>query len=535
MSATVKVAPLYGSLIQVPFTVQTAHQRKDLSDRLTLANPLLQDHAVIQAGVPLPIAGTAGPGQEVAVSLRARRVAARADEAGRWQLVLPALPAGGPETMTIAAPAGASLTLRDLMIGEVWLCAGQSNMAFPLREADGAEEAIRQADRPELGLITAPRRVATEPRRDLEQGCSWRASGPESAAAFSALGYFFGARLNAELKTPVGLIMAAIGDTPAEAWLARKALESDPDYAPILDRARRALEVYPDPEKTYARAFAEWDRAADLAEREGRPIPGAHPVLIGPGHPWTPGGLFNGMIAPLLAHPIRGVAWCQGEAAPERAFQYRKLFRLLIRTWRAAWQLGDFPFLFVQAAAFGPRREQPGEHSWAELREAQQMGLREPNTAMVVALDCGDARAIHPRKKQPVGERLALAAQARVYGRDLAWSGPLFREMKIEGRQVRLLFDHAAQGLRTSDGRPPRGFALSPGAADFTRGDRGFRWAEGRIAGPEVVVESAGVPRPMAARYAWAQNPDCNLVNSAGLPAVPFRTDAYPGITDANR
>lgn len=502
---------------------------------LTLDNPLLKDHAVIQAGVPLTVAGSARPGEEVAVLFRGLRFIAPVDASGRWQAALPPLPAGGPDSMVVSASDDGEMILRDLLVGEVWVCAGQSNMAFRLRDAEGAEEDIPRAARPELRLIKVPRRVADEPRRDLPSWCAWRVSDPESAADFSAMAYHFGVRLQEALKTPVGLILAAVGETPAEAWMPRGLLEADPDLQPILERGRKALAVHPDPDKTYEKAFAEWDHAADLAEREGRPIPGAHPKLIGPGHPWTPGGVFNGMVAPLLAHPIRGAAWCQGEAAPERAWQYRKLFRLLIRNWRASWGLGDFPFLFVQAAAFGPRREEPGEHSWAELREAQQTGLLEPNTAMVVALDCGDEHNIHPRKKKPVGERLALAAQAVAYGRRLEWSGPMFKAMTIEGRRARLSFEHTADGLRTSDARPPRGFALSGGAADFSRGNRGFHWAEARIEGHAVVLESAAVPAPAAARYAWAQNPDGNLVNSAGLPAAPFRTDDYPGITQANR
>jgi sialate O-acetylesterase len=228
------------------------------------------------------------------------------------------------------------------------------------------------------------------------------------------------------------------------------------------------------------------------------------------------------------------VIWSQGAAAPERAFQYRSLFRALIREWRRAWGVEDLPFLFVQEAAFGPRRDEPGEHSWAELREAQAMALSEPNTAMAVALDCGEAANIHPRRKIPVAERLALAARAIAYGEPLEWSGPRYRGMTVEGAGIRVRFDHAAGGLATADGAAPRGFAVSAGAGSTDAGNRGFTWAGARIEGRDVVVSSPAVPHPVAVRYAWAQNPDANLINAAGLPAAPFRSDDWPGVTVHN-
>ena len=495
---------------------------------------LLTDRAVLQAGVEIPLLGAARPRTEVRVALAGQRASGVADAEGRWRMTLGPFPPGGPHTLVLDRSDEASLTLRDLLVGEVWVCAGQSNMEFPLKDAEGAKEALAGSDRPRMRLFNVAHRVCDAPRADLPGG-AWEVCGPGTAASFSAVGYFFGAHLQDELGVPVGLIEAAVGATPGEAWMPLEALAADADLQPILDRRRRSLEVYPDPQGTYEKAFAEWDRVADQAERQGRPIPGAHPKLIGPEHPWTPAGLFNGMIAPLTSYPVRGVIWYQGEAAPERAYQYRKLFRVLIRSWRQAWGRTEMPFLFVQAPAFGPRRSQPCEHSWAELREAQQMALAEANTAMAVAIDCGGEKNIHPARKKPLGDRLALAARAKAYGQEIVWSGPLFRGMAVEGSRVRLRFDHAAGGLRTSDGRPPRGFAVSGGATDFSAGNRNFVWAQARIQGNEVLVQSPRVPMPQAVRYAWAQNPDCNLVNAQGLPAAPFRTDDYPGVTVANR
>lgn len=495
---------------------------------------ILSENAVVQRGVDLPVGGSASPGERVRLTFRGHHVATVAGSEGRWRVRLGPFEAGGPDELVVET-GGRAKTVRNVLVGDVWLCAGQSNMAQALRDTEGGEAEAARAEPSGVRLFTVPRRVAAAPCEEFNGGASWAICSPDSVSGFSAVGHYFGKHLHRELGVPIGLVQAAVGATPGESWVSMSVLESDEDYGPILERWRRSLADHPDPDGAYGRAFAQWDRQADLAEREGRPIPGAHPKLIGPGHPWTPAGLFNGMIAPLTSFPIRGVIWYQGAAAPDRAFQYRKLFRALIRDWRRAWRQGDFPFLFGQEAGFGPRRAEPTEHSWAELREAQAMALAEPNTAMAVAIDLGEEKNIHPLRKKPLGDRLALAARARVYGHDVCWSGPVFRAMTREGGRLRLCFHHACGGLRTSDGRPPLGFALSGGAVGFSSGNRGFVWAQAKIEGDEVLVWSDEAPHPVAVRYAWAQNPDCNLVNAAGLPAAPFRTDAWPGVTVSNR
>ncbi len=490
------------------------------------------DHAVLQRDVPIPLFGCARPGAAIIVDFRGQRWTATAEANGRWRVAIGPFPAGGPDVLTLASP-DERVTLRDLLVGEVWVLSGQSNMAFSLRGAEhGARDAAR-ADCDTLRLLRLPGCVAAAPREHIP-AAAWTPCRPETAADFSAVGYYFGRRLTAALGVPVGLVQAAVGNTPGESWVPPAVLEDDPLFQPIFARWRRSLAAFPDPANTYAQAFAAWEREADSAERAGRPIPGAFPKLVGPGHPWTPGGLYHGMIAPLTAFPIRGVLWMQGAAAPERAFQYRELFRRLIRHWRAAWG-GDFLFFFAQEADFGPKRDAPGEHSWAELREAQALALAEPRTGMVVAVDTGEEHDIHPKRKEPLGERFALLARALVHGEDVPYSGPVLAGMTAEGSRIRLHFTHTYGGLRTADGLPPAGFAVSPGATDFSRGNRNFVWAQARIEGDDIVVWADAVPRPAAVRYAWAQNPTCNLVNAAGLPAAPFRTDDWPGITVANR
>ncbi len=241
----------------------------------------------------------------------------------------------------------------------------------------------------------------------------------------------------------------------------------------------------------------------------------------------NPARLYNAMIAPIVPYPIKGAIWYQGESNAGRAYQYRKLFADMITDWRKAWKVGDFPFYFVQLANFMDEQPQPGDSQWAELREAQTMTLSLPNTGMAVIIDVGDARDIHPRDKQTVGDRLARVALARDYGRKIEYSGPMYKSMKVEGGAIRLSFEHIGGGL-VAKGGDLVGFAVA-GA------DKKFVWANARIDGDTVVVSEDQIARPVAVRYAWADNPQCNLYNKEGLPASPFRTDSWPGVTADSR
>lgn len=497
-------------------------------------NPLLlSDHGVLQRDVCLPFRGTTRPNASIEIHFRGQRAQTQANPQGTWHLTLGPFPAGGPDPFTLVTPDG-SREFQNILVGDIWVCSGQSNMAMPLKDAENGMADAAQAADPGLRFLTVPHRVELSPISDIS-GATWVESVPETAAPFSALAYYCARALRtAHPGIPLGLISASVGATPGESWIPRAVLESDPIFAPYLKRWQQSLADYPDPQGLYAQAFAQWDQETDRAEREGRTIPGPFPKLIGPGHNWTPAGLYNGMIAPLTSTPIRGIWWYQGASSPDRAFQYRRLFRLLIRAWREAWGLGDIPFLYAQEANFGPRRTEPGEHSWAELREAQSMALAEPGTAMAVAIDLGEEKDIHPVRKAPLGERLALTVRALALGEKIPYSGPVYRDHTIEGNRIRIRFDHTHGGLATADGRPPIGFAISGGAADFTQGNRGFVWADAQIQSEEIVVESSKIPHPVAVRYAWSQNPDCNLINRAGLWASPFRTDNWLGVTDEN-
>jgi len=456
------------------------------------------DHMVLQRNVRAPVWGTANPGESVTVQIASRKVTTRADATGKWMVRIGPFPAGGPHTMTVAGEEN-TLTFQNVMFGEVWVASGQSNMEWPLIAARNGEAEVRNANNPNLRLFIVAKAALPEPASDCKG--AWAECTPESARNFSAVAYFFGKNLYRRLQIPIGLIETAWGGTPAESWTSRKWLESDPDFAPIVERI-------PEPGQT---------------TKKGDPTKPAWDS-------WTPTALYNGMVAPIVPYAIAGAIWYQGESNAGRAYQYRKLFPAMIRCWREAWGQGDFPFLWVQLANFMKRATEPGDSAWAELREAQTMTLSLPKTGQAVIIDIGEADDIHPRNKQDVGMRLALQAQVVAYGdHSLLASGPIYKSMTVRGNKAIVTFTHVGTGLRTSDGLPVAGFAIAGR-------DRKFYWAEAQIQGKDkVVLSSPNVEEPVAVRYAWADNPRCNLVNSADLPACPFRTDDWPGVTINNR
>ncbi len=473
---------------------------------------LIADGMVLQQGIQIPLWGWADEGETVTVEFQTQKVTATAKD-GRWLLRLQPLKAGGPFTLTISGKN--KLELKDVLVGEVWLCSGQSNMAFRLNQTDNAEAEIASAKYPQLRLFSIPRAEVDAPAQDVKG--SWKECGPETAGAFSAVGYFFGRELHKARNVPVGLINNAVGGSPAESWMTAEVLKGDAEYQQFFATYDKQME-------RYETALAKYREQAAQAKAEGKELPA---TVRAPGKPWLPAGLYNGLIAPLLPYAIKGALWYQGESNATRAYQYRRLFPDMIRNWRAAWGQGDFPFLFVQLAAFGPNAPKLGESDWAELREAQTLTLTaSPKTGMALAIDVGTINDIHPRNKQPVGARLALAARAVAYSEKLVYSGPQYASMKVKGVRVELSFNHTGGGLLAREGAL-KGFLVA-GA------DKVWHAATAEIKGKRVVVTSAEVATPVAVRYAWAKYPDCNLYNKEGLPAVPFRTDDWPGVTQPN-
>ncbi|HOM99068.1 MAG TPA: sialate O-acetylesterase [Acidobacteriota bacterium] len=650
---------------------------------------LFTHHMVLQRDIPITIWGWAAPGEAIRVHFREQSGITTADEEGRWLLRLESESYGGPDTLVVEGEN--RISLEDVMVGEVWICSGQSNMEWKVHSVKNAEAEIAAAQYPALRMFTVTKKVADEPQQD----CSgeWQICSPETVGGFSAVGYFFGRELYRNLGVPVGLIHTSWGGTPAESWTRWETLEADEDLRPILERYQEALRAYPEAKARYDAAVrklqeestrlpvyqkdsgnlgkergwadpqfddgswptmelpkyweteqnmnldgAVWFRQTvdippdwagqelqlelgaiddfDTTYFQGREVGGTgeetpnfwthprkytipgelvkpgpaviavrvfdhygnggfagspaemllYPIAsgkssavklagvwryqieqaldpnavtgpdsrglppepMGPGHPYSPSGLYNAMLYPLAPFSLRGAVWYQGESNAGRAHQYVKLLASMIHDWRELWGLGDFPFGIVQLANYMAVKEEPQESAWAELREAQALvGRILPRVGLAVAIDIGEADDIHPRNKQDVGLRLGLWALNRVYGRDVPFSGPVYRSMDVRGSAVRIHFDHTDGGL-TARGGDLRGFAIAGR-------DRVFHWADARIEGDTVIVSSPEVPEPVAVRYAWADNPVCNLYNNAGLPAVPFRTDFWPGATRNQR
>ncbi len=483
---------------------------------------VIGDNMVLQQGRKLSIWGWAEPGEEVTagVSWHSMSWAVTADANGKWVFKMNPPKAGGPYEMTISGKN--VIRIKNIMVGEVWVCSGQSNMQWAVSQSANAEQEIAEANYPKLRLFTVERKVADQPQPDCSG--SWTSCSPQTVPGFSAVAYFFGRELHKTLGVPVGLIHTSWGGTPAEAWTKRGVLKADADFKPILARYDEAVAKYPQAKQEYEQKLEEWKQAVEKAKAEGSQVPRRPGELFGPGNPNSPSGLYNAMIAPLIPYSIEGAIWYQGESNAGRAYQYRKLFAAMIKNWRDDWGQGDFPFLFVQLANFKAVNPEPAESDWAELREAQLMTLTLPNTGMAVIIDIGDANDIHPKNKQDVGRRLALWALGTTYGQKMDYCGPIYKSMKVEGDRIILNFDHVGGGLAAAADEPLRGFAVA-GA------DRKFVWADAKIAGDTVVVSSDKVSEPVAVRYAWADNPVCNLCNKEGLPASAFRTDDWPGIT----
>ena len=479
---------------------------------------LFSDHLVLQAGVNVPVWGWADAGEEVTLSLAGQSVTTRANAEGRWKTNFPPLkPQAEPLTLTVEGRN--RLVVNDVLIGEVWLASGQSNMAyrFSRGEYDPVESAA--ANLPQVRMFTVRGQTATTPQSDC-QG-EWVVASPTSVQAFSAVAWFFGSDLHHSLNTPVGLINASWGGTDIAAWTSEPVQLEVPALREKIETWKRKAETFDEAaaKTAHETRLAKWKQAAARAKAADKPVPRAPRAEVHPNRdPNRPANLFNGMIHPLLPYALRGVIWYQGEhncGTVEKASLYATQLPLLVKDWRAQWER-ELPFAWVQL----PNFEQPAPREL--VREAMLKSLSLPNTGMAVTIDVGDANDNHPRDKKTVGARLALWAKARVYGQSLpSWSGPLPAGHAIRDGGIELSFHHADGGLAARDGDALRGFAIA-GA------DQQWHPAQARIESDKVFVSHPEVPNPVAVRYAWSANPDANLVNSAGLPASPFRTDDWP-------
>ena len=488
-----------------------------LQAQITLPS-LLTDHAVLQRERPIHLWGLASPGARLTASFHNQTALAQADPLGHWSLYLKPETAGGPYTLTLSGD-GHARTLTDLLVGDVWIASGQSNMEMPLagfpptasiKDADGE---IAAATNPRLRLLLVDHKSSDFPLNDVSG--TWTTCTPETAKHFSAAAYFFGRNIAAEQNVPIGLIDSTWGGTPADSWVSLDTLGTDANLLPAFASRAAFANLQPDLD---ARIASE-KREDDEAKAAGKPAPSHmwHPYETS----WLPAGLYNGMIAPLTPMSVKGFLWYQGEtnSSHDRAPFYDTLFAALIRDWRSHFAQGNLPFLFVQISSF----TSPGE-DWGLIREQQRRTLATANTAMVVTLDIGLADNVHPPDKQTVGARLALAARAVAYGEKIVYSGPAYREATTQlgadgSTSMRVWFDHA-EGL-TSRGKPVSAFELAGP-------DHHFKPALATIEGQSILVHAAGVSQPRYVRFAWMGVVTDNLYNSAGLPASTFSSEQIP-------
>ena len=468
---------------------------------------IFQDNMVLQRGMEVPVWGTAEPGTTVEVRFKGQKKRTETDKNGRWMVRLAPLRASStPATLTILPLDSGpdTLCLADVLVGEVWLCSGQSNMEMALKKCDNGPAEVAEANHPNIRLFNVPKKSVAEPQ--VNCGAKWRVCTPETAAGFAGVAYYLGRDVHQKVKVPVGLIHSAWSGACAESLMPIECFGKSAKLKHIVPRWKKYKAEYP-------KKLKEYEAARKAGKRARRPK--------GPDGPeMSVGRLYNGMIHPLIPFAIRGVAFYQAENNVLNIEEYRDIFPLLIKEWRRLWGQGDFPFMFVQIANFGGHPKQPEDSPWAHLRDAQLSGLTQPNTFVTTAIDIGGS--FHPHNKKDVGLRLARIARANVYGqKDLAWSGPMLKSMSLYDTKIILSFDHFGGGLTVKGGGKLEGFAVAGK-------DRKWFWADAVIEGDRVVVSSKEVARPLAVRYGWATNPKANLYNKAGLPTIPFRTDNWP-------
>ena len=441
---------------------------------------LFSDHMVLQRDRPARVWGWANAGEKVAVHIDRTTVRVTTTSDGDWSAEIPAHPAGGPFTLTVG-----NKVFKDVMFGDVWVCSGQSNMQMTVAQSNDAQNEVAAANYGNVRLFTVPMTSTESPL--ASNGGPWAVCSPQSVPDFSAVGYFFGRELATKTGVAVGLINTSWGGTPVESWTSRPALRRIPE----------------------SKQWLETHLANVKAGKQGNNAG------------WFPGALYNAMIAPLTPFAIRGAIWYQGESNADKPELYSRTFPNMIRDWRSAWGQGDFPFYFVQLAAFGTGAD------WPRLREAQTKTLALPNTGMALAIDIGNTTDIHPKNKQDVGKRLALWAMRDVFGQNVEVSGPRFVRAELRNSSLLVTLNHA-QGIKTTDANAILGFEVAGADKKFFPAKATF--AQVQFSGPPgvykaVMVSSDSVKAPLYVRYAWSSDPKVNLINGAGLPALPFRTD----------
>jgi sialate O-acetylesterase len=455
---------------------------------------IFSDNMVLQRGRPIVIWGWADPGEKIRIRLNRQDKVFFAEKDGKWKVVLLPERGGGPYELIVSGKN--TIQLKDVMIGDVWVTAGQSNMLYSVRKSLNAANEIAAANYPAIRQFKMDNAESIEPMDDYKNG-KWRVCNPKTVGDFTAIGYFFAREIYKSIDVPIGIINISRGGTNIESWISVDAFKQSDEFGELVASLGNVT-------------------TDSLLAADGKPKINNYPGL-----------LFNGMINPIVTLPIKGVLWYQGEANIGRAYEYRKAFALLINDWRAKWGQGEFPFYFAQLSSYkGNNGTSNNGSMWAELRESQAEALTIANTGMAVTIDVGEIDDIHPRNKQTVAKRLAAIALHKTYEKSIACYGPQFKSMSIESDKVRVTFDHSATGLKTRTGESEiNGFEIA--GSDGT-----FYPATAEIDGNQVIAKSEYVKSPAAVRYAWADNAShANLYNADDFPAAPFRTDDWRGVT----
>jgi len=485
---------------------------------------IFSDNMVLQQKTEIVVWGWASPDEKIKIKgswSRSETKSVRADKNGKWSVKIKTSRAGGPFKLEIKGKN--TICFNNIMLGEVWLCSGQSNMQLPVWQCNNAKKEIADANLPNIRLFNVKRDFTDEPKEDCVG--SWAECSSETVSNFSGVAYFFGRELNQKLSVPVGLLLSCWGGTMAENWTPKKALRANSNFVPILERYQSNILCYAENKKKYdGSLIPEWKKQVKKAENKKTKLPKKpNPPIDWAHFHKKPSGLYNAMIAPIVPFTIKGVIWYQGESNSSRAHQYQTLFPALIKSWRDVWSQGDFPFYYVQIAPF---RYTKYWEDWisCELREAQLMALSVTNTGMAVTMDIGNVEDIHPKNKLDVGKRLLLLALAKDYGyTNIIYSGPIYKSMKIEDDKIRLFFDFTGPEL-IAKGGPLTHFTIAAS-------DKKFVEAKAEIQGDTIIVSNPKIKKPVAVRYGWTDTAEPNLFNKKSLPASSFRTDNWPGLT----
>jgi sialate O-acetylesterase len=470
---------------------------------------IIAENMVLQQKTPVSIFGKADPGEAVTVSIQGKKARVTTGGDGKWRVMLPPLSAGGPFTLTVQGKN--TIEFKNILVGEVWLCGGQSNMEWMVRNSFQPQPAIEASANPNIRLFNIKNVRSPKPLDEVQ--AKWDICGPETVPTFSAVGYFFGRDLQKALGVPIGLIQSDWGGTPAEAWTREELILNHPELKSIAENYPKAL-------ASYRNNLVDFPAAVEKAKAEGKPEPRR------PNSPWRYGELYNGMIAPIVQYTIKGAIWYQGESNSGRAAQYRTLFPTMIECWRSDFGIKDFPFYLVQLAPFSSGNS--AGTNYAELREAQWYATKAlPNVGMAVITDVGEETDIHPKKKEPVGARLALLALENTYSQKIVAESPTFKSMKADGDKILVRFDNVGSGLVAKGGEISQKTLEEGKLVGFTvaGADGNFVPAEAKIVGKDTVEVTASGVKPVAVRYAFVNFPVCNLFSKEGLPACPFRSD----------